>query len=205
MQEQEKIRLKEIHTGNFSTLFKIYQADKPFYKSWYFVLSIVVSVIAVFVGHKYNVDFYSTMNDHLYGIIFSIIPCLLGFNLGAFILIVGFAGSDVLKRITKPLSSQKDYSFYQKLISVLGVSVFIQILTLIITFLFQLASFLPSPNFFCFFSLINQIAFFLLAFLMLYSLSQLFVVIKHVFMFGQTIHFNVQFDAIKDNERSDKG
>lgn len=194
MKQEEKDRLKKIHRGDFKTLFEIYQSDRKFYKSWFFFCPLILSIITVTAAEFTKSNIFTIVNDHLYGIIFSVIPCLLGFNLGAFILIVGFGSTDVLKRISKPLSKQKNFSLYQKLISVLGASVFIQVTTLATGFIFQSISILNIPDYLNSSNIINPLALFFLMLLIFYSISQLFVVVKHVFLFGQTIHFNIQYD-----------
>jgi hypothetical protein len=205
MTSEEEIILKDRHKGDFKTLFRIYQSDNKFYQSWYFAVSLGLAILSVIAALLSKSDIYSIFCDHFYGIVFSVIPCLLGFNLGAFILIVGFGSSDILRIITTPLKKQKDYSLYQKLMSVLGISVFIQIFTLALNTLFQLISFYSPPLICINVSIVfNSIALFLLVFSFTFSISQLFIVVKHVFLFGQTIHFFIQHKEIINSETEDK-
>lgn len=201
--------IKFRHKGNISTLWKIYQADKKFYRNFYFVSSFCITAIFVLVSMFTKVTSYNIIL-RIVSISIDILPSLLGFNLGGYILIVGFGATDILSVITKPLEGQNNYSFYQRLYSVMGISVIVQIGTLVGVFLFSMwdnlqGQFIWQPAFLkcpLFPSMINTICLFIIMFLVTYSFILLFNVVKHVFMFGQTIHFCIYTKKLNENKEN---
>ena len=196
MQDNEIIKFKEDHQGDWKTFFKIYESDKPFWETWFFFAPLILSAIFVITGLFFSVDFYYLLTKEILPNIFSTIPSLLGFSLGGFILVVGFGSLEILRNITISLQKQKGFSFYQKMISVLGVSVLIQILTLSLNFTIQIINSLGLTSDYYASTIINSIVTFVLVFLVFYSFSQLLVVVRHVFMFGQTIQANIRIEEL---------
>lgn len=196
--------IKERHKGDILTLWKIYNSDKPFYDNFYFKFSIITTFITSLGVLCFKSDIYRlifSISDFSIGAL----PTLLGFNLGAYILIVGFGSSDILAIITRPLEKQNNYSFYQKLNGVLGISVIVQIVTLFFAFVLKVWKDIQIDydwNIECIIlpSFLNIIIFFIIMFLVTYSLLLLINVVKHVFMFAQTIHFFIYKKEIDKNK-----
>jgi len=198
--------LKQRHKGDISTLWKIYNVDKPFYDNFYFKFSFATTIVALLVVFVLKSDIYNLI-CFISEISVGALPTLLGFNLGAYILIVGFGSSDILAIITKPLEGQNNYSFYQKLNSVLGVSVVVQIITLFLTFIIKVWKEIQVDyywNIKCiiFPVILNIITFFFVMFLVTYSFLLLINVVKHVFLFAQTIHFFIYKKEVDKNKKT---
>ena len=201
MDEIENIKVR--HTGSLAVLWKIYQSGKVFYDNFYFIISFylsleIICISVIFSSNLYdNIQFFATSA-------LSIIPSLLGFSLGAYILVVGFGATDILATIAKPLKKQGNFSLYQKLNAVMGMTVLVEIATLLFSFILcYLSKILPvitvekgSFIYVCC-SSINASVLFLLIFLSIYSILMLANIIKHVFLFAQTIHLIVTVDNLK--------
>ena len=188
--------VKTIHKGDLWTLWKIYQSDQKFYENFFFKLSCYLTLAFIISSFLTTISTYELILKVINTSI-AILPNLIGFNLGAYILVVGFGSTEILKAITKPLQGQNKFSFYQKLNGVLGVSIIIQIAALLASFLFSLwneiqKSLIWIPQNKCLIALIimiNIFVLFLITLLVIYSFLLLINVVKHVFMFAQTIHF----------------
>lgn len=197
--------LKKKHKGDIPTLWEIYVSDRQFYKNKYFIISFISAIIALLLGSLSEISYYELILK-VANLGISLIPSLLGFNLGAYILIVGFGGTEILSVITKPLEQQKKFSFYQKLNGVLGISVITQIITLFCAFSLNVWDNLQlgiDCNYdikiiYWWATLINILVYFILIFLSLYSILLLISVVKHVFMFAQTIHFCITVNKLKE-------
>lgn len=192
MEANEIESLKKLHLGDVKTIWKIYQKDETFYKNIYFVLSLVISILfslTTLFAQKTSFEFI----DNFVPIIISIVPSLLGFNLGAYILIVGFGSIEILNDLSEPISDDNDYSMYQRLISIMSISVIIQILTLIISVIIVSIVKLEIDPFLNlrYLLVINSLILFVLFFLLIYSILNMINIVKHVFLFAQTIHFVV--------------
>lgn len=199
------------HKGDIPTLWQIYVSDRKFFKSKYFLLSFISAFIALLLGTFSNISYYELILK-VANLGISLIPSLLGFNLGAYILIVGFGGTEILSIITKPLEQQKKFSFYQKLNGVLGISVITQIITLFCAFSLNVWDNLQlgiDCNYdlkivYWWATLINTLVYFILIFLSFYSILLLISVVKHVFMFAQTIHFCITVNKLREGEKEGK-
>jgi len=201
--------IKSKHKGDIRTLWKIYQSDEPFFKNYFFKVSGYLAFAFTLISLFTTVDTYALI-IHIVNTGIGILPNLLGFNLGAYILIVGFGGTEILSVITRPLKGQDNYSFYQKLNGVLGIAVIVQILTLVTLLLLNLwediqDKFIWELHNNVLIKGINVLTLFLISLFSFYSILILVNVIKHVFMFAQTIHFCIYTDRLKKiNDEEEK-
>lgn len=200
--DEEEIKRK--HKGDIRTLWKIYISDKAFYNNLYFKISIGLSLSLLLLSYLSITPLYYLIIK-VVNITLSILPNLLGFNLGAYILIVGFGGTNILNTITKPLKKQSNYSFYQILNGVLGIAVIVQIITLLMAFLINFWDEI-QVNFKWHFEnayIINSIILFIVIFFTIYSILLLVNVVKHVFIFAQTIHFCIYIEKLKESVKTE--
>jgi len=201
----EEIKTK--HKGDIPTLWRIYVSEKPFYKNLFFLLSFAIAILMICLTCFSSTPTYTTIVK-ITKVILDIMPNLLGFNLGAYILIVGFGSTEILSFITAPLEKKSNFSFYQILNGVLGISVIVQILTLLFAFIINYWDGIQS-NFNSLISniilirCINYLGLFLLLFFSIYSILLLVNVVKHVFMFAQTVHLCVyKVKSEKENQQN---
>ncbi|WP_158795881.1 hypothetical protein [Pedobacter sp. L105] len=198
--------IKSRHIGDLTTLWKIYQSDERYYKDVFFKVSLWLTVI-LFLGSVLSHLSAYLLIQHIIGSITSIIPNLLGFSLGAYILIVGFGSTEILAVITRPLKGQQNFSLYQKLNSVFGITVIFQIFTLLFAFVVSfIDELLPviytnkSSVLYFVCGGVNLVVLFIFIFSIIYCLLMLINIIKQVFIFAQTIHFIVYLDESKKQE-----
>lgn len=179
--------LKDKHIGSLTRLWTIYNSDNHFFNGSYFLFSLLISIIIVDASFLVNIDDIKLILK-ISSISLSILPNLLGFNLGAYILVVGFGGETILSQIIEPLKEQKKFSLYQKLNGVLGISVVIQIICLLFIFFinvgFETIELSLSTGFAW-----EKILLCLVIFASIFPILLLMSVIKQVFIFAQTIHF----------------
>lgn len=203
--------IKKRHDGGYLTLFKIYQSDEKFHKDPFFKLSVIISLILTGIACFSNNSIYDIILRLLDASI-GILPSLLGFNLGAYILIVGFGATDILSVITKPLKGQKNFSLYQKLNGIMGVSVLIQIATLSFIFILKIWDKIQEGFSFTFewvhlnqlIAIVNTFIFFIVFSFVIYCFLILLNVVKQVFLFAQTIHFIIYTEQQKKTEEKAK-
>lgn len=201
--EERKLR----HVGDIPTLWQIYVSEKPFYENLYFALSIILSILLVLLSFLSKIDSYNLMVK-IADKSLNLLPNLLGFNLGAFILIVGFGSMDILSLLTTPLESQKNFSLYQKLNSIFGITIIFQIFSLLFVFCIGVWDSIQNDLFISFhipdiyINGLNVLGLFIVLFLSTYSILLLINIVKHVFLFAQTIHFCVNLSSHK-NEKDD--
>lgn len=201
--EEDKADLKQRHVGDLRTLWKIYNIEQPYYKAPYLKTTGIISlaiVMTVAISHSTFLSVIELITSHS----LSILPSLLGFNLGAYILVVGFASTDILKDITEPLENKGRYSLYQQLNGILAVSVLFQIFCLIIFFVCGILIEIDFPTPFSNLNIriFNGVVLWVLSGGLLYSIFLLISVVKHVFLFSQTIHFCITVDKINENMKS---
>lgn len=195
------------HKGDIYTLWKIYVSDSPFYANVYFISSLVISAIILFLSFLSKISSYFLMIQ-IADKTLNLLPNLLGFNLGAYILIVGFGSMDILSLLTTPLEKQKNFSLYQKLNSIFGITIIFQIFSLLFVFCIGVWDSIQNDLFISFhipdtyINGINILGLFIVLFLSTYSILLLVNIVKHVFLFAQTIHFCVNLSSHK-NEKDD--
>jgi hypothetical protein len=123
----------------------------------------------------------------------TIFPCLIGFTVGGYALIVGFAGVGDLKKFTEKAKNEKG-SFFQLLISIFSVGIVLQFATILLTYVVNFIikshfhSFLFHKTESDFFLIVNCFAFLILLFISLWSLFIIPYIVINLFHFAQTNH-----------------
>jgi hypothetical protein len=195
MGDLEKIKLR--HSGSLTTLWAIYESDGGFYKDFFFKASWLLSIL-IFLSSLFSpATSYSLMISIATQIV-GVIPNLLGFSLGAYILVVGFGSSEILSVITTPIPGQQNFSLYQKLNAIFAVTVIFEIFTLIVSFIIVfLDKVLPiitisdTSVWKIAFFFMNSFWLLILVFSAVYCLLMLINIVKQIFIFAQTIHFTI--------------
>lgn len=190
------VGLKNKHKGNFNTLWKIINLNKRLLKSIQIRISILVAVLLFALSIYNNINILEMINS-LSGRIISLIPNILGFNLGGYVLFVGFNNETILKQISD--NDDEGYSFYQHMSSIFAWSILVQAITLVIAFFISIIiDFNINSN--CGVC-INKIVIFLLFFLSVYSILLIVRIILNVFSLSQVIHFFVTTDNGTDSKK----
>lgn len=172
--------------------------NKPFYFSLIFAFIILVIIYSLDV---LKIRINSTY-EHIGVIIdlgISILPTLLGFNLGAYALIIGFLTN---KLLVKALTKKKDgypSDPLQRISSIFAINIITQAFTLLCIFLLKIFIGLKIPSldiYFCNIELsvtINYLIFFSILFLTLYSVMLLIQNAINIFDFSQLFtHFAIK-------------
>lgn len=193
--------LKEKHLGDLKTLLKIYWSNKPMYKSQYFWIAICASVLSILFASLLQISRFEILEFLAHQAI-SIIPSVLGFNLGAYIILISLNSTNILKELTEPNVEQgEEYSFYQKMSSVFAFSLLLQATTLvfgiIVSMVINLCNSIIIGNVIA--EITNILSQFFLCFVLSYSFLLIGQIVLNVFNFGQVLHFFIRMDDIDGN------
>lgn len=173
-------------------MIAIYNAKGALYKGTLLRTSVIINllmtiVIAFIISDIYSLIVYFT---ELY---ITVLPSLLGFNLGAYALLIGLASSDVLHKMTNIF--EKTYSSFQRASSVFGFCVLIQALALIFAFLIKSCLLIGAESSIQLIHLsesfiwwLNLTVIFFLNALGVYSILILISVIRNIFTLSQAAH-----------------
>lgn len=207
MVEQEKFDSEEYiknHKGNLHTLLKIYWSNKPIWKSYFFWSAVFLSVITQLVVFCTNTSFFNAI-EYIGNQMLNIMPNILGFNLGGYVLLIGMNSQNILDEITEPVKPSK-YSLFQKQSSVFAFSILIQASSILISFLLLgaihlgenvvLPAFIPA--------FLNFVGSLFLNFISFYSLTLIGQIVLNIFNFGQILHFFVRLDRLEKKSRANK-
>ncbi|MCT4587304.1 MAG: hypothetical protein N4A71_05735 [Carboxylicivirga sp.] len=183
----------EKHDVHFKTLFKIYGGFYGFITSIYFWFALVCSVFFILINSfLLGIEEFELINK-VVGVLLSTFPSILGFNIGAYALVIGFGDKSVLDKIRES-EGENGYSLFQTIGGTFAVSVLIQSFTFMIAFLVNLftESFgdLNALNLsYSTISSFNRIIAFIVLFSALYSVALIPKIVLNVFSFSQLYHF----------------
>lgn len=203
--------IKDAHPMGWKGVFFAYPL-KDLFKTRAFVISFILTLVVC----GFALVSLSTSAEMLVGLAnenVSVFPNLLGFNLSAYAIIVGFSSLDLVKTMMRP-QKNKRFSLFQETSSIFAFSILVQSIVLITSFVISSLDRINPVNFFGlldFFELIiNRISvvlFPILVFLSIYAIVLIPFIVFNIFSFGQMNHalLNVQeFKAPKKEEEQIK-
>lgn len=201
----EAIQEIENHKTDLKTLWNIYGGfSNGLFRSIYFKFSFLISlslvVLCLFIDGLYS---YTILKNILEKVL-SILPNIIGFNIGAYALIIGFGQKNIVDKLSvKPKSTSK-YTLFQEMGATFAFSVLVQSLTITISFIVDFfIENLGMVNLFhfnnCILDCINGIVFFLILFMTIYSFVLIPKIVLNVFAFSQLYHFYNKQDNNPDN------
>lgn len=184
----------------FRALWAIY-SRKRLIKSKFFWFSIIFSIFSFVICFISDEDSYLLIKKTV-EVTNNILPNLLGFNIGAYVLLIAFITNKEAKDLTR-IEKNKKYSLIQFKSSVFGFSLLVQATTLIFSYMILVISNFKIPSIFCIISseYLNYIFLMLLIFGSTYSISLIIRVILNVFDLGQTLHFFITMDRIDSENK----
>lgn len=203
--------IKDAHPMGWKGVFFAYPL-KDLFKTKAFVISLILTLVVCafsFVSLSTSTEMLVVLaNENI-----SVFPNLLGFNLGAYAIIVGFSGLDLVRTMMKP-QKNKRFSLFQETSSIFAYSILVQSIVLIASFVISSLDKINPVNILGlldFFELvINQISKVLLpilVFLSIYAIVLIPFIVFNIFTFGQMNHalLNVQeFNEARKEEESIK-
>ncbi|RAW01087.1 hypothetical protein [Pseudochryseolinea flava] len=203
-------KFRAVHIGGWSLLWSIYQDNKPFHKSkifWCSIAGTTVAFVTIIITEK---EIFGVI-EYLSAKIVEIMPDILGFNLGAYVLLIGLNSQSILDKITIA-QKNSDFSLFQKMSSVFAVSILIQAIALIYGYGAQTVIEIGSDVkvTFLFAKWVNIVSFIGLAFFSFFSVVTIPQIIFNIFQFGQMLHYNIAIErmvrenAIVKSERPKK-
>jgi uncharacterized protein YodC (DUF2158 family) len=194
--------LKKVHRGDIFSIFKIYHSNKPIWQSLYVWISIVSTIIITISIIISKISFYNSI-AFLCDQIINIMPNILGFNLGGYVLLMGLNSQSILNEVSEP--NNDGYSFFQKQSSVFAMSILVQSLSVVLAFLFQCIMHFFITSYFSnsILIIINLIIFSFFFFICFYAILLIVKIVVNIFNFGQILHFFVRIENLeKQKERN---
>jgi len=176
-------------TGIFDVYFNSDSKTKSVIKIiwkryWISILTSVVGTIILFYfGEKGSYYYLSEINSK----VFSLLPNLIGFNIGAYALFITLGGSDFLKTLVE--YKEKERSHYQKISSIFSIAIILQVFTLFFTFFLEIIIDLEFKS--NFYIIIN---YFVILILFLFVTSSILILIDittNIFNLSQMYHFSL--------------
>ena len=199
----EEIKIN--HSNSWPKLWQIYNKDNSAYKGLMLWISFALNLIIIIYSSLGKIDPYLLIEKYV-GLFIEIIPSLLGFNLGAYALLIGLASTSFLNKMTKGID--KEYTFFQRASSVFGFCIAIQAVSLIISFVIrEFIEIQNTKNFISPFTLcdgeaekINYVILFIANFFGIYSITLVLMIIKNIFGISQTANFFNGLENLKDRK-----
>jgi hypothetical protein len=189
-------KFRDVHIGGWALLWSIYKKNKPPHKSIFFWLSVGASLVALTTSILVEKDPYQTAK-YLADKIIDIMPDILGFNLGAYVLLIGLNSQSILDKITIP-QRNSDFSLFQKMSSVFAISILVQSIAL--TYGYSILTIMEIGGKiqidYVLAQIVNGLAFTGLAFFSFYSMLLIPVIIFNIFQFGQMLHYKVSIERV---------
>jgi len=175
--------------GSLNVLWKGYKY--PFF------LATALTLLIVDVKGADLYDYIGKIN----GVIILALPALIGFNLAALILFVGFGGVAFLKTIVK--YDEKEYSLYQKNAAIFSVTILVQILSILFSLVVQFVWELRiDPEIPCFIAGYNIAVLFILLFLAISSIFVLKDVVVNVWNIARIYHLNLWIEKKREEQKN---
>lgn len=187
--------IKKKHERTIRSLFRIITSRRKLLKSCQLWMSLGVSIILtayVLMSKLATIDVISTLTE----LCLNVLPNIIGFNLGAYVLFISLSSDRLLYELTDDYNDE-EYSTYQHISSVFAWSILVQILALIVAWSYKIIiSFeitLALAEYF------NSIV--LILFLSTYAIFLIYRIIMNVFTIGQVIHFFTIINKEESNEK----
>lgn len=189
----------KLHDGTFRSVLRIYWENKPIWKSWCFKWALISSVVilaSVFIANQETLKILLLIST----LMCSILPNILGFNLGGYVILITLNSSSILKEITDPTKGNK-YSTFQHLSSVFAFGLLLQSTALIFSYLVLILheTFLEKSFSEILATTINSTVLFMSCFVCAYSLLLIIQIVLNIFNFGQIIHFFTRIEKIEND------
>ena len=198
---------KESHNGNLRTLLRIYWENKPIWKSYFFwaafISSIIIQTIILLTSKSFLPSIEFVCNQML-----SIMPNILGFNLGGYVLLIGMNSQNILNEITEPNPEAippEKYSLFQKQSSVFAYSILMQASTILIGYIFKGIIHLgvsPVSNNIA--DVVNFIGFWIINFISIYAVLLIAQIVLNIFNFGQILHFFIRLERLEQEKEKEE-
>lgn len=172
---------ENFHDFGIRGIIKIIKSRKPF-KRWQFLFSCSISIIVSFLTSLKRCDISYSYITSIVSSNLSIFPSLVGFSITSFVLIFNTGNFDLFKRQVV----LGKYSFYQNAIAIFAYTVYLLLITLILSYSIKLLS---SLNIIIDNETLligtNSIVMFFLTFMTLYSVLHLFSIAANIFTVAQ--------------------
>jgi hypothetical protein len=144
---------------------------------------------------------------HLADTAVSVLPNLLGFLLGGYTILIGFGNIDLLKSSTLIIPGQRT-SLFQMLSSIFALTIYIQIITLIVSLIVQFTLTIPAKGegfvseLFKWSANINSSAIVIISFLLFYCILSLLAMVINIFNFAQKYHLALTEERLEDDYKT---
>lgn len=199
--------IEKAHRSGIRGIFYLYDR-KRLAKSLPFKLSLSIAIIAMLiVVVNYDNNIISLIKS-ISETNVDVLPSLLGFTLGGYALIIGFASSGNLKNLTTPAPNEKG-SVFQLLVAIFSINILQQFFAFILSFFISISlefdyGVAVYKNIPSLIHIVNIVALFAMIFLTLWALFTIPYVVTNLFNLAQINHAigTVERIAEEDDEEN---
>lgn len=197
--------IKDTHPMGWKGVFFAYPL-KDLFKTRALVISLILTLVVCGFSmvslHTSTEMLVILSNENI-----SVFPNLLGFNLSAYAIIVGFSGFDLMRTMMRP-QKNKRFSLFQETSSIFAFSILVQSVVLITSFVISSLDKINPVNVFGLLDflelIINRLSIILLpmlVFLSIYAIVLIPFIVFNIFSFGQMNHALLNIQELKEPKK----
>jgi len=193
--------IKKTFIVGFPGILKISEITNNLWRFRVSRYSILIGIIVPIISKLFKLDVVSLINEiQLQMIVF--LPCILGFTIAGYSLVVGFVQSNMLNKISEP-AKDSHFSLYQKMSSTFAINVILQGVALSFAYLYHFIIFfdlnskshIPFPPYLL--TIINFLGLSIICFWFVISIFLVIQIVVNIFNFSQLHHYFINTEKVK--------
>jgi len=196
--------IQETFITGFWGILKISGLLRDFWKYNTSKYSVILAILIGPLSLVCKVDIQSLINE-IQNQMIVFLPCILGFTIAGYSLVVGFVQSNMIEKITEPRKDSK-FSLYQIMSSKFGMNVILQGLALTVGYLYHFIIYFDKNNTLnlkfshCYVSVVNFIGLIIIAFWFIISIFLVVQIVINIFNFSQLHQYFINIEKVRDKE-----
>ncbi|MDB5159483.1 MAG: hypothetical protein JWR50_4190 [Mucilaginibacter sp.] len=196
--------IKETFVVGLKGIIKISGFFKDIWKYKVSRYSIIISILTPIVSSIFKVDNAALLCE-IQSQMIVFLPCILGFTIAGYALVVGFVQSNMINKITEP-AKDTNFSLYQLMSSKFAMNVILQGVSLVFAYLYHFIIYFNSNSKLnlqfsnCYISSVNIIGLILLSFWFTISVLLVIQIVINIFNFSQLHHYFINIGKVRDKE-----
>jgi len=196
--------IKDTFLVGLSGVFKISEILRNPWKYKVSKYSIIAAIALPILALVAKLDLPKLI-DEIQSQMIVFLPCILGFTIAGYSLVVGFVQSNMLNKISEPSKDSK-FSLYQTMSSKFAINVILQGIALIIAYLYHFIIYFDNNSKInirpsgCLLCLINVCGMAIIAFWFTISVLLVIQIVVNIFNFSQLHHYFVNIEKVREKE-----
>jgi len=200
--------IKKTFIVGFPGILKISEVSGNLWKFRVSRYSICISVLLPIFSIVFKLDPASLINEiQLQMVVF--LPCILGFTIAGYALVVGFVQSNMLNKISEP-AKDSNFSLYQKMSSTFAINVILQGVALIFAYLYHFIIFFDTNDKFHIqisnpvLLIVNIFGLIIITFWFTISIFLVVQIVVNIFNFSQLHHYFINTEKVRNQNPETK-